>query len=59
MISLIKDKSNHVQSEIENYLFRWLNDKYIVFTSKINYNSYENNIESLIFHEKVLINEAK
>ncbi len=56
---LMRETSDHVQSEIENYIQKRLNDKYLVFTSKINFNNYDNNVESLIFAEKVLLNDTK
>jgi hypothetical protein len=36
-----------------------LKDKYLVFTSKISFLNYQNNIENLIFEEKILTEEAK
>jgi hypothetical protein len=39
---LIKDSNDHCQTELENFLSNRLDDKYLIFTSKLNFIRYNN-----------------
>jgi hypothetical protein len=42
------DSRDDALSELENYLDNSLQDKYLIFTSKINFLCYRNNVKELI-----------
>ena len=56
---MIKDNNDHILTEFESFLENRLNDKYLVFTSKINFIHYQNNVNELIILEEHFLNQAK
>jgi len=48
---MIKISNDHIFTEFETFLENRLEDKYLVFTSKINFIRYKNNVKDLILME--------
>ena len=56
---MIKISNDHIFTEFETFLENRLEDKYLVFTSKINFIRYKNNMKDLILMEEDFLSQAK
>ena len=56
---MIKISNDHIFTEFETFLENRLEDKYLVFTSKINFIRYKNNVKDLILMEEDYLSQAK
>ena len=56
---MIKNSSDHILTEFECFLENRLEDKYLVFTSKVNYIRYTNSVKDLILMEEEILDKAK
>ena len=59
VMDLTRDSNDHCQTELENFLSNRLDDKYLIFTSKLNFIRYNNKVQNLIQQDQFLVQEAK